>query len=56
MTIDERHEALRESVELLLLESREQSKQIAGLVAVTEGLVRIANLHHERLGRLEDQH
>ncbi|WP_180540534.1 hypothetical protein [Nevskia soli] len=27
-TIDERHDALRESVELLLIESRENAKQI----------------------------
>jgi uncharacterized coiled-coil DUF342 family protein len=39
-TIDERHDALRESVELLLIESREHTKQIDKL---TDKIDRLTN-------------
>ena len=67
-TIDERHDALRESVELLLIESREHSNQIdkvtkqidklTGLIAIDaeniRALARIAEAHESRLTDLED--
>ncbi len=59
-TIDERHDALRESVELLLLESREHTKQIDKLTALVtidaeniRALARIAEAHQSRLTDLE---
>jgi hypothetical protein len=62
MTQDERLEAVIESVELLLLESREHTKQIEQhgkqieqLGKRIELLVRVAELHQLRLERLEDR-
>jgi archaellum component FlaC len=58
--LTERHEALAQSVELMLVESREHTKQIERLiVAVREdsenvrALVRIAEMHERRLTDLE---
>ena len=59
-TIDEPRDALRESVELLLVESREHTKQIDKLAAVVaidaeniRALARIAEAHQSRLTNLE---
>jgi hypothetical protein len=68
-TIDERHDALRESVELLLIESRENAKQIdkltdkidklTGLITIDaeniRALARIAESHESRLTDLESR-
>ena len=58
--LTERHEALAQSVELMLAESKEHTKQIERLiVAVREdsenvrALVRIAEMHERRLTDLE---
>lgn len=53
MTIDERLEALTISAELLLHESQLHSKQLAQDAEHIRALVRVAELHHERLVRLE---
>ncbi len=45
---------LTQSVELLLLESREHTKQLQQDAENIRALVRVAELHHERLTRLED--
>jgi hypothetical protein len=55
MTIDERLEALTESAELLLLESREHTKQLEKDGENIRLLAAIAQSHHDRLMRLEDQ-
>jgi hypothetical protein len=68
-TIDERHDALRESVELLLIESRENAKQIdkltdkigklTDLITIDaeniRALARIAESHESRLTDLESR-
>jgi chemotaxis protein CheY-P-specific phosphatase CheC len=75
MTIDERlerlterHEAMAESMEMLVVMVREQSQQMADLLLVTRehtthlatdsehirALARIAEIHEARLTRLED--
>ena len=53
-TIDERLEAIVQSVELLLAESREHSKQLAEDANNIRALARIAELHHARLERIEE--
>ncbi len=62
MTIDERiaalverHEALTQSCELLLADSREHTKQLEQDGEHIRALVRIAELHSQRLERLEEQ-
>jgi acetolactate synthase regulatory subunit len=66
-TIDERHDALRESVELLLIDSRENTKQIDKLTNKIDkltdlitidaenirALARIAEAHESRLSDIE---
>jgi hypothetical protein len=58
--LTERHEALAQSVELMLVESREHTKQIEALLATAtrdgeniRALVRIAEMHERRLTDLE---
>jgi len=60
MTIDERlerltarHEALTQSVELLLQQSREHSKQLEQDGEHIRALARIAEIHEHRLTDLE---
>jgi SMC interacting uncharacterized protein involved in chromosome segregation len=69
MTIDERldrlaqrHEALTQSVELLLRESQEhtqqidkQTRQIDGLRDASTALLQIAQIHENRISGLEDK-
>jgi len=69
MTIDERierlterHEALAQSVELLLVATRENTENIRGLVEATNqdaenirALARIAEAHERRITGLEDR-
>jgi hypothetical protein len=63
MNIDERlealtarHEALAQTVEIIAGMQRENEKYIAETAQQIRALVRVAELHHERLSRLEDQH
>ena len=51
--LTERQEALAESVEMLLLESREHSKQLEQDGEHIRALARIAEIHAQRLNRLE---
>jgi hypothetical protein len=53
MSIDERLEALTPTAELLLHESPEHTKQLEKDAEHIRALARIAELHHERLVRLE---
>jgi hypothetical protein len=53
MTLDERIEALVQSVELLLAESREHSKQLEQDGEHIRALARIAEIHERRLSALE---
>jgi hypothetical protein len=69
MTIDERlekltgrHEALTQTVELIAAMQRDSEKRIGEITTAinqdaenTRALARIAELHHERLSRPEDQ-
>lgn len=55
MTLDERLEALTQSCELLLLDSQQHSEQLKQDGEHIRALVRIAELHHERLERLEER-
>ncbi len=62
MTIDERldrltgrHEALTQSVELLLRESQEHTRQVAALRDASATLLRIAQIHENRISGLEDK-
>lgn len=54
MTIDERIEAIVQSVELLLLESQEHSRQLQQDAEHIRALARIAEIHERRLSRPED--
>ena len=51
--LTERHEALTQSCELLLAESRLHSQQLQRDGENILAMLRIAELHHERLVRLE---
>jgi len=62
MNIDERLEALVQTVELMAAMQRDNDAQIAEINTALRqdgehirALVRVAELHHERLSRLEDQ-
>ena len=66
MTIDERldrlterHEALTQTVELMAIENRERDKRWdtrhAQLVEIVEKLLHIAEIHEQRLDRLESK-
>ncbi len=54
MTIEERIEAIVQSVELLLLESQEHSRQLQQDAEHIRALARIAEIHERRLSRPED--
>ena len=60
MTIDERlerlterHEALTQSVEILARTTREHSQQITEIMEAAARLLHIAQIHEQRLTRLE---
>ena len=62
MTIDERidrlterHEALTQSVELLLQTTREHSQQITELMEAAASLLHVAEIHEQRISRLEGE-
>ena len=55
MGIDERLEALTVTAELMLHESREHTKQLELDAEHIRALARIAELHHERLLRVEQK-
>jgi len=62
MTIDERldklterHEALTQSVELLLRESQEHTRQVGALRDAATALLQIAQNHEGRISGLEGQ-
>lgn len=50
----ERHEAITQSVELLVTEGRETGKRIDKLAASVDSLVIIIREHEERIDRLEN--
>jgi len=56
MTIDERfqnlkerHEALAQSVEMMVAENKERDKRLAQIMDAIAGLVHVAEIHDERL-------
>jgi hypothetical protein len=60
MTIDERlerlterHEALTQSVEILARTTHEHSQQITGIMEAAARLLHVAQIHEQRLTRLE---
>lgn len=53
MTIDERLEALTQSVELLLLNSQSVERTIASLLTTSQNLMRVAENHERRIKGLE---
>ena len=53
--LTERHEALAQSVEILLAVSREHGQQITDLSEACVSLLQIAQIHEARIGRLEDE-
>jgi hypothetical protein len=62
MTIDERleklaerHEALTQSVELMVAENRERDKRMAEIMEAISRLVHVAEIHEHRIERLEDR-
>ena len=62
MTIDERldrlterHEALTQSVELLLRESQEHTRQVGALRDASAALLQIVQSHENRISGLEGQ-
>ncbi len=63
MNIDERLEALVQTVELIAAMQRDSEKRIDEITTAINrdgenirALARIAEIHHERLSRLEDRH
>ena len=62
MTIDERldklterHEALTQSVEMLTKDVRELTTLVSDIATGTARLLHVAELHDQRIGRLEEQ-
>lgn len=62
MTVDERldrlterHEALTQSVELLLRESQEQTRQVGALRDASSALLQIVQSHENHISGLEGQ-
>ena len=62
MTIDERlerlterHEALAQSLELMVLENRERDKRLAEIMEGIARLLHIAQIHESRLDGLEGE-
>lgn len=62
MTIDERlerlterHEALTQTVELMTAENRERDKRLAEIMEAIARLVHVAEIHEQRIERLEDR-
>jgi ABC-type transporter Mla subunit MlaD len=51
--LTERHEALTQSVELLLQTTREHSQQITELMEAAASLLHVAEIHEQRISRLE---
>ena len=52
--LTERHEALAQTVELLVTEGREVGRRVDKLVGSVNSLVNIVREHEERLHRLEN--
>jgi hypothetical protein len=53
--LTERHEALTQSVELLLRESQEHTRQVGALRDASTALLQIVRSHENRISGLEDQ-
>jgi hypothetical protein len=53
--LTQRHEALTQSVELLLRQSQEHTRQIDGLRDATTALLQIAQIHENRISGLENE-
>jgi hypothetical protein len=53
--LTERHEALTQSVELLLQTTREHSQQITELMEAAASLLHVAEIHEQRISRLEGE-
>jgi ABC-type transporter Mla subunit MlaD len=53
--LTERHEALTQSVELLLQATREHSQQITELMEAAASLLHVAEIHEQRISRLEGE-
>jgi hypothetical protein len=53
--LTERHEALTQSVELLVQVSREQGDRIAALAEAANALLQIAQIHETRITQLEER-
>ena len=52
----ERHEALAQSVELMSAENRERDRRMGEIMEAIARLVHVAEIHEQRLERLEGQH
>jgi hypothetical protein len=52
--LTERHEALTQSVELMAAENREKDRRMGEIMEAIARLLHIAELHEQRLDRLED--
>lgn len=53
--LTERHEALTQSVELLVVESRKHEERLGQIMESIASLVHVAEIHEQRIERLEDQ-
>ena len=53
--LTERHEALTQSVELMAAENKEQDRRLAQIMESLASLVHVAEIHEQRIERLESQ-
>jgi len=51
----ERHEALTQTVELMAAENRERDRRMAEIMEGIARLLHVAEIHEERIQRLEDR-